>query len=106
MNGTLCRLTVPVSHGISDAQLCSGFIWGVFGWAFVPEVGIPWLIAMAVVGLCHLHAWENDPSREVSRVEHVLQSNAWVRVVGMVVTLVLFICLYPWDGLVEFVQAQ
>ena len=105
MNGALCRLTVPVSQGISGAQLCSGFTWGVFGWAFVPEVGVPWLIAMAVVGLCHLHSWENDPARQVSWVEQTLQSYPWIRVVGIVLTLVLFICLYPWGGLVELIQS-
>ena len=106
MNDWLHRQVISVSRGIPMSQVRRGFIWGVHGWAVVPVFGVPWLIGVALIGLCHLHAWETNPSRELTSFERFGRSRPWVGWVCLVITLVLFICLYPWRGLMELVGTQ
>ncbi len=106
MNDRLRRLTVSVSRRIPGPQIRRGFIWGIQGWAIVPVFGVPWLIGVALVSLCHLHAWETSPSRELTSFERLARSRRWVGWVCTIIILVLFICLYPWRGLVELVRAS
>ena len=103
MKDDLRRLTVSVSHGVPESQVYRGVIGSIFGLAIAPVFGCFWLIGVVLVVLCHLHAWDTDPTRELSRLEVFLRSHRksslFLAGVFTLVILALLISYYPLSAL-------